>query len=112
MAYEVLRKNENPNGIAQRKPWLVAFTFGLLHGLGFAGGLSAAGLPTGHIPLALAFFSAGVEVGHFSFVAAAVLSIAAARKWLENLPAWSWRVPPYAIGGMASYWLIARLAVF
>ncbi len=112
VAYEALRKKENPNGIAQRKPWLVAFTFGLLHGLGFAGGLSAAGLPAGHIPLALAFFSAGVEVGHFSFVATAVVSIAAARKWLENLPAWSWRVPPYAIGSVASYWLIARLAAF
>jgi hypothetical protein len=112
VAYEVLRKDEKPNGIAQRKPWLVAFTFGLLHGLGFAGGLSAAGLPAGHIPLALAFFSAGVEVGHFSFVATAVLSIAAARKWLDVLPAWSSRIPPYAIGSMASYWLIARLAAF
>jgi hypothetical protein len=112
VAYEVLRKNEHPNGLAQRKPWLVAFTFGLLHGLGFAGGLSAAGLPTGHIPLALAFFSAGVEVGHFSFVATAVLSIAAARKWLDVLPTWSSRIPPYAIGSMASYWLIARLAAF
>ena len=112
VAYEVLRKNEKPYGLAQRKPWLVAFTFGLLHGLGFAGGLSAAGLPAGHIPLALAFFSGGVEVGHFSFVATAVLSIAAARKWLDALPAWSSRVPPYAIGSMASYWLIARLAAF
>lgn len=112
VAYEVLRKNENPNGLAQRKPWLVAFTFGLLHGLGFAGGLSAAGLPAGHIPLALAFFSGGVEVGHFSFVATALLSIAAARKQLDTLPAWSSRVPPYAIGSMASYWLIARLAAF
>jgi hydrogenase/urease accessory protein HupE len=112
VAYEVLRKNENPNGIAQRKPWLVAFTFGLLHGLGFAGGLSAAGLPAGHIPLALTFFSAGVEVGHFSFVAAAVLAIGAVRKWFNTLPAWSSRVPPYAIGSVASYWLIARLAAF
>jgi hypothetical protein len=112
VAYEVLRKNHNPNGLAQRKPWLVAFTFGLLHGLGFAGGLSAAGLPAGHVPLALAFFSAGVEVGRFSFVATAVLLIAAARKWVDALPAWSWRIPPYAIGSMASYWLIARLAAF
>jgi HupE / UreJ protein len=77
VAYEVLRKNETSTGIAQRKPWLAAFTFGLLRGLGFAGGLSAAGLPAGHIPLALAFFGAGVEVGHFSLVAAAVLSITA-----------------------------------
>jgi hypothetical protein len=90
----------------------VAFSFGLLHGLGFAGGLSAAGLPTGHIPLALAFFSAGVEIGHFSFVATALLMIAVVSRWTVHLPAWSWRVPPYVIGSVASYWLIARLAAF
>jgi hydrogenase/urease accessory protein HupE len=112
VAYEVLRKDTNPDGLAQRKPWLVAFSFGLLHGLGFAGGLSAAGLPVAHIPLALGFFSAGVEVGHFSFVAAAVLLIAAIRHWTASLPSWSSYVPPYAIGGVAAYWLIVRLAAF
>jgi hypothetical protein len=112
VAYEVLRKNETPSGLAQRKPWLVAFSFGLLHGLGFAGGLSAAGLPAGHIPLALGFFSAGVEVGHFSFVGAAILIIAAFRSRMSRLPSWSWRIAPYAIGSFASYWLIARLAAF
>ena len=112
VAYEILRKRENPDGLAQRKPWLVAFSFGLLHGLGFAGGLSAAGLPAAHIPLALGFFSAGVEVGHFSFVAVAVLLIAAIRHWTLKFPAWSWRLPPYAIGSVAAYWLIVRLAAF
>jgi hypothetical protein len=112
VAYEVLRKHDTPDGLAQRKPWLVAFSFGLLHGLGFAGGLSAAGLPTAHIPLALGFFSAGVEVGHFSFVAVALILIAALRQWTMKLPTWSWRLPPYAIGGVAAYWLILRIAAF
>ena len=112
VAYEVLRKKENPDGMAQRKPWLVAFSFGLLHGLGFAGGLNAAGLPAGHIPLALGFFSAGVEVGHFSFVGAAILIIVACRNRMSQLPSWSWRIAPYAIGSFASYWLIGRLAAF
>lgn len=112
VAYEVLRKRDHPDGLAQRRPWLVAFSFGLLHGLGFAGGLSAAGLPAGHIPLALGFFSAGVEVGHFSFVAVALTTISAACHWATKLPAWSFRVPPYAIGSVAAYWLIARLAAF
>jgi hydrogenase/urease accessory protein HupE len=112
VACEVLRKNSNPTGLAQRKPWLVAFSFGLLHGLGFAGGLSAAGLPTAHIPLALGFFSAGVEVGHFSFVGSALLIIAALRRWVSRFPAWSWRIAPYAIGSCASFWLIARLVAF
>lgn len=112
VAYEVLRSREKKQGLAHRKPWLVAFSFGLLHGLGFAGGLSAAGLPAGHIPLALAFFSGGVEIGHFSFVATALLLMAGVRRWIVGLPLWSWRVPPYAIGATASYWLIARLAAF
>jgi len=112
VAYEVLRKRDHTDSLAQRKPWLVAFSFGLLHGLGFAGGLNAAGLPAGHIPLALGFFSAGVEVGHFSFVAVALTAIFAVRHWTTKLPAWSFRVPPYAIGSVAAYWLIARLAAF
>lgn len=112
VAYEVLRKKETPEGLAQRKPWLVAFSFGLLHGLGFAGGLSAAGLPSAHIPLALGFFSAGVEVGHFSFVAIALLLLATLRRWTIKFPTWSWRLPPYAIGAVAAYWLIVRLGAF
>lgn len=112
VAWEVIRKETNPSGLAQRKPWLVAFSFGLLHGLGFAGGLSAAGLPAAHIPLALGFFSAGVEVGHFSFVGSALLLIAVLKRWMSRLPAWSWRIAPYAIGSCASFWLIARLAAF
>jgi hypothetical protein len=112
VAYEVLRKHTNPSGLAQRKPWLVAFSFGLLHGLGFAGGLSAAGLPAGHIPLALGLFSAGVEVGHFSFVGLALVIIAALRSRISRLPSWSWRIAPYAIGSCASFWLIDRIAGF
>jgi hydrogenase/urease accessory protein HupE len=112
VAYEVLRSREKPQRLAQQKPWLVAFTFGLLHGLGFAGGLHAAGLPTGHIPLALAFFSMGVEIGHFSFVTTALVLISATSRWATRLPVWSWRLPPYAIGTTASYWLIARLAAY
>lgn len=112
VAWEVIRKRTHPAGLAQQKPWLVAFSFGLLHGLGFAGGLSAAGLPAAHIPLALGFFSAGVEVGHFSFVGSALLLLAALRRWMSRLPPWSWRIAPYGIGGCASFWLIARLAAF
>ena len=46
----------------------MAFSFGLMHGPGFAGGLSEAGLPAGHIPSALLFPSLGVETGHFLFI--------------------------------------------
>lgn len=112
VACEVLRAREGVSTLAQRQPWLVAFTFGLLHGLGFAGGLSAAGLPTGHIPLALALFSAGVELGHFTFVAAVLALIAALRHWKVNPPTWARPLPAYSIGGVAAFWVIQRVAGF
>lgn len=106
--------------LAERQPWLFAFAFGLLHGLGFAGGLSEAGLPQGHIPLALLLFSIGVEVGHFSFIAAVIASIALGRRTIRRLrPSFSTHqsavirlLPPYAIGGTAVFWLIQRIAAF
>lgn len=107
--------------LAQRQPWLVAFSFGLLHGLAFAGGLSEAGLPEGHIPLALLLFSVGVELGHFAFIAL-VIALMCLGRWvvgrlsptaLSSRPAALFRlVPAYAIGGMAMFWLIERLAAF
>jgi hydrogenase/urease accessory protein HupE len=125
VAYEVLRSHDasaaaKPS-LAERQPWLVAFSFGLLHGLGFAGGLSEAGLPAGHIPLALALFSIGVEIGHFGFIAAVITCIAVGRRavrrqqsshvWPQHLAILR-LVPPYAIGGIAMFWLIQRIAAF
>src|SRR6185503_14602877 len=49
VAMEIIRQQRGVEGITARAPWIVAFIFGLMHGLGFAGGLSAAGLPFGHI---------------------------------------------------------------
>ena len=57
-------------GLTARAPWVVAFAFGLLHGLGFAGALSEVGFPEGSIPLALLFFNVGVEIGQLLFIAA------------------------------------------
>jgi len=97
----------------------VALTFGLMHGLGFAGGLSEAGLPDGNIPTALLFFSLGVETGHFLFIGAvcalmAVLQGAASRTAPihHGRLAFVQLLPPYAIGGVAMFWVIERLAAF
>lgn len=123
VAFEIVRlhgKAALPT-LAQRQPWLVAFSFGLLHGLAFAGGLSEAGLPEGHIPLALLLFSVGVELGHFAFITV-VVALMWLGRWsigrlsptaLSSRPAALLRVvPAYAIGGMAMFWLIERLAAF
>jgi hypothetical protein len=100
----------------QRWPWAIAFTFGLLHGLGFASALAEVGLPQLSIPVALLFFNVGVEIGQLAFIAA-VLAVIAMGRWIGHriaLPQlhWLWRMPPYAIGGIASYWVIERLAAF
>jgi|SRR5579862_6625165 len=91
--------------VTARAPWLVAFTFGLMHGLGFASGLREAGLPVGHIPTALLFFSGGVEAGHFLFIGVVPSSIALVHRTRIPFPRWTELLPPYAIGTLAMFWV-------
>ena len=86
----------------------MAFTFGLLHGLGFAGALSEVGLPEGHIPLALLFFNIGVEIGQLLFIAAVLwLLCADAGAFAMTWPRWAGLAAPYAIGSLAMFWVIS-----
>ena len=112
VASEIIQQRNGREGITARAPWIVAFTFGLLHGLGFAGALSEVGLPQGHIPLALLFFSIGVEAGHFLFVGVVLSVIALALRAKLPAPRWLQLAPPYAIGTVAMFWLIQRVAAF
>ena len=112
VASEAVRLRRGQAGITARAPWVVAFIFGLLHGLGFAGALSDIGLPQSHIPAALLFFSVGVEAGHFMFIGAVLGLMTALRRVRRFAPRWAPLVPPYAIGGVATFWLIQRLLVF
>ncbi len=70
VAAEIIHARRGVIGLTARAPWIVAFTFGLLHGFGFAGALSAVGLPPAHIPVALLFFNVGVEIGQLLFIGA------------------------------------------
>lgn len=95
------------NTLARRLPALVAFLFGLVHGLGFAGALSEIGLPQNHLATALLTFNLGVEVGQLMAVAVA---------WMvwRVLHGWSVadrsRVPLlYGIGSLAAYWSWLRI---
>lgn len=84
----------------------LAFIFGLVHGLGFAGGLSEIGLPDHHASLALIGFATGVEIGQVAFLALALLALSLAARRTRLL-----RHEPAAallIGGISSYWLIER----
>ncbi len=105
---EILRAREGRSSLAHRFPWLIAFAFGLLHGLGFASALGQVGLPAAEIPLALLFFNLGVEAGQLLFVALC-LSFAWGFRRLEV--AWPQRLEPlpaYVIGTAAAFWFIER----
>jgi hydrogenase/urease accessory protein HupE len=116
VASEIIHGRQGRAGLTERHPWTVAFVFGLLHGLGFAGALAEVGLPQASIPTALLFFNVGVEIGQLVFISV-VLAITAVghRVWRRSrlrAPGWLWRVPPYAIGGLASFWVVQRVAAF
>lgn len=110
VAVEIVHWRQGREGITRRKPWIVAFLFGLLHGFGFAGALADIGLPEHAIPLALLFFNIGVEIGQLAFVAAVLMIWALLRK--VRLPEWSWRIPTYTIGALAAFWTVDRIASF
>jgi hypothetical protein len=83
-----------------------------MHGFGFAGALAEVGLPQSSIPIALLFFNVGVELGQWLFVGAVLALIAAGSRNGATVPAaqpaWLWRLPPYAIGAIASFWLVGE----
>jgi hypothetical protein len=112
VAAEIVHSRRGQGSLTARAPWIVAFSFGLLHGLGFAGALSEVGLPEGHIPVALLFFNLGVEAGQLMFIGAALCGLAAVRRLRVSLPAWANVAPPYAIGSVAAFWVIQRIATF
>jgi hydrogenase/urease accessory protein HupE len=111
---EILRMQRGQESLTARWPWLVAFTFGLLHGFGFAGALTEIGLPQGDVPLALFAFNVGVEVGQLVFIGVVLGSLALARRigfpLLIERRALS--IATYAIGILAAFWFIERLAGF
>jgi hypothetical protein len=98
--------------LMRSRPWLVAALFGLLHGLGFAGSLRAAGLPASGIPLALFSFNVGIELGQLAFVLAVEALGALARATARLLgfapPAWGRTALVYALGSLAAMWTIER----
>lgn len=111
LAVELVHVERGHTRLTHRKPWLVAFAFGLLHGFGFAGALSELGLPPDDIPVALLAFNAGVEAGQLVFVGAA-LALFAGLRAVDLRPRWWMRlVPAYAIGSLASVWFLERCAL-
>ena len=97
---------------ARRRPWLIAFAFGLLHGLAFAGALANVGLRLGQAPQALLLFNLGAELDQLSFVGAVLLVTTGLRRlhfWSRIAQVRAVQLAPvYLIGALASYWMIER----
>ena len=105
VAAEALHRRET---LARRWPALVAFLFGLVHGLGFAGALKEIGLPDNHLLVALLTFNVGVEVGQLMTVAAAWALWRVAARWPQLTLARTAAL--YGIGSVAAYWSWLRVA--
>ena len=105
---EIVRTWRGGTSLAIRYPWVVAFLFGLLHGFGFATGLSTAGMPGAEIPVALLFFNVGVEVGQLFFVLL-ILGLERSFRTLEiRWPRWAEALPGYTVGGLGAFWTLQR----
>jgi hydrogenase/urease accessory protein HupE len=108
LGVEVVRLWRGQTSFTLRHPWIVAFAFGLLHGFGFASGLTTVGLPSSDIPLALLSFNVGVEIGQLTFVVVILLLHRALRALQFNLPRWASYVPGYLVGSLGAFWTIER----
>jgi hypothetical protein len=109
----------NKKSMTYKYPIAVSSSFGLLHGFGFASVLSQIGLPQVEIPISLLFFNVGVEIGQIIFLVGVIM--------LYKLSGWLYKafdqnriwdtvklekISAYAVGSLASYWVIERLLGF
>jgi hydrogenase/urease accessory protein HupE len=108
---EIVKSWRGETSLTIRKPWLVAFLFGLLHGFGFASALTSAGLPPKDLPLALLSFNIGVEIGQVWFIVIILLLERAFRQLEIRWPRWVQAVPGYTVGALGAFWTIQRTAI-
>lgn len=112
VASELIKMKPGERRLSEAYPWLVAFTFGLLHGFGFAGALTEIGLPQADVPLALLTFNLGVEAGQLLFVGFVLLVTAAVSLLVSRPLARARTLAAYLIGISAMYWLVERFTAF
>jgi len=106
---EIVKQQRGETGLTARYPWAVAFSFGLVHGIGFASALAGLGLEHRLLPAALLFFNVGVEIGQLAFVLLVLALFWAHRRLDAVLPRWGNVLPAYAIGSVSMFWFLGRL---
>jgi hypothetical protein len=108
---EIVRRWRGGTSFTIRHPWVVAFAFGLLHGFGFASGLTTMGMAPVEIPMALLMFNVGVEIGQICFVGL-FLALEHAFRVLEiRWPRVVEALPGYAVGSLGAYWTLQRTLI-
>lgn len=112
LAAEILHGLSGRPGWTARRPWAIAFSVGLLHGLGFAGALAEVGLPASHLPLALVSFNVGVELGQVGCVLVLSFLLRVTRDWHARMPRWVEPCAVYALGTIAAFWAAERSMSF
>jgi len=114
LACETIRLEKGHVSFTARWPWAVAFSFGLLHGFGFATALTDIGLPKGDIPLALFTFNIGVEFGQLLFIVLFLTVLKLTKHYRLDLVVGHRALPAatYMIGILAAFWFFQRLAGF
>jgi hypothetical protein len=95
--------------VVTRRLWAMAFGFGLVHGLGFAGALAETGLPADARLSALFGFNLGVEIGQLGVVGLALPTLFVLRTQ-RGYPDYVLRLLSLAIAALAGWWLLQRLA--
>ncbi|MFT4759822.1 MAG: hydrogenase/urease accessory protein HupE [Paraglaciecola sp.] len=119
LCYEIIHHHQDKNSLTYRYPILVASSFGLLHGLGFAAVLGEIGLPTNHRTEALLFFNVGVEIGQVVFIVALLLVAFIFQKIANNflskkvsnqIANIGLKMAIYGVGIMAAYWMFDRIS--
>jgi hydrogenase/urease accessory protein HupE len=108
---EIVRRKRGQSSLTIEHPWLIAFAFGLVHGFGFASGLTSLGLTHREIPPALLLFNVGVEIGQLLFVGV-ILALEKSFRVLEvQWVRWAEWIPAYVVGGLGAFWTIQRAAI-
>lgn len=108
LAVELAQPESRRSPITTRRPWLVAFGFGLLHGFGFAGALAEIGLPRDAAALALFLFNVGVEIGQLLIVVVLLVGAALLARSRAELPRWLLRLPAWVLGILSARWFLER----
>lgn len=112
LGIEILRKIKGIDSLATRRPYLISFIIGLIHGCGFASALSDIGLPKGTELLALFLFNLGVELGQFGVIAAFILVLTIIAKAGTKTMMRAQTLTAYSISAVAMFWVIDRLSQY